>query len=147
MHQVMLRGDLRRAGSGHAVVLSVGRYTTIADGCVVRPPYKTYKGVFSYYPQKIGDYVHVGSNTIIEAASIGNNVKIGKNCVIGRFAIIKDCAEILDDTIIAPGTVIPSMSVFAGSPGQRIRDLPESSPETMEAYARAEYADFKAAPQ
>lgn len=36
----------------------------------------------SYYPQKIGDYVHVGSNTIIEAASIGNNVKIGKNCVI-----------------------------------------------------------------
>lgn len=33
---------------------------------------------------KIGDYVNVGDNTIIEAASIGNMVQIGKNCVIVR---------------------------------------------------------------
>ena len=31
---------------------------------------------------KIGDFVHIGANTIVEAATIGNHVEIGKNCVI-----------------------------------------------------------------
>jgi acetyltransferase-like isoleucine patch superfamily enzyme len=47
-----------------------------------RPPYKTYRGAFNYYPMKIGDFVHIGANTIVEAATIGNHVEIGKNCVI-----------------------------------------------------------------
>lgn len=33
---------------------------------------------------KIGDHVHVGAGTVVEAATIGNNVEIGKNCVIVR---------------------------------------------------------------
>jgi acetyltransferase-like isoleucine patch superfamily enzyme len=47
-----------------------------------RPPYKTYRGAFNYYPMKIGDFVHIGANTIVEAATIGNHVEIGKNCVV-----------------------------------------------------------------
>ena len=31
---------------------------------------------------KIGDHVHIGANSVIEAAQIGNHVEIGKNCVI-----------------------------------------------------------------
>lgn len=42
---VVVRGDLRRAGSGgHAVVVAVGKYCVLGEGSVVRPPYKTYKG-------------------------------------------------------------------------------------------------------
>jgi len=41
--------------------------------------------VFSYYPMKIGDYVTIGSSSIVEAASIGNGVEIGKNCIIVSF--------------------------------------------------------------
>jgi carbonic anhydrase/acetyltransferase-like protein (isoleucine patch superfamily) len=33
---------------------------------------------------KIGDHVHIGAGTVVEAATIGNNVEIGKNCVIVR---------------------------------------------------------------
>lgn len=46
------------------------------------PPYKTYRGNFNYYPMKVGDHVHIGANTIVEAATIGNHVEIGKNCII-----------------------------------------------------------------
>jgi serine acetyltransferase len=33
---------------------------------------------------KIGDHVHIGAGTVVEAATIGNHVEIGKNCVIVR---------------------------------------------------------------
>ena len=33
---------------------------------------------------KIGDHVHIGANSIVEAATIGNHVEIGKNCIIVR---------------------------------------------------------------
>lgn len=63
----------------------------------------------------------------------------------GRFTIIKDCAVILDDSIVAPGTVVPSMTIFRGSPAKLVEDLPESYPEILEAAARSYYADFKPA--
>jgi len=163
----IIRGDLKRAGPGHAVVISLGRYCLVGEGCVMRcvptrllgpllnrpfdarcdpssrPPYKTYRGAFNYYPMKIGDFVHIGANTIVEAATIGNHVEIGKNCVIvrnflqlvrfileshrfsaqGKFTIIKDCAKIADNTIIPPNTVIPGLTLFAGSPGSCDRTI------------------------
>jgi dynactin-5 len=92
---------------------------------------------------KIGDHVHIGAGSVVEAATIGNHVEIGKNCIIvclplallprkdkaesfffylalsqGKFAIIKDCAKIADNTVLAPNTVVPALSLFAGSPGK-----------------------------
>lgn len=62
-------------------------HVTLADLTRLdRPPYKTYRGNFNYYPMKVGDHVHVGANSIVEAAQIGNHVEIGKNCVIVSFA-------------------------------------------------------------
>jgi len=93
----------------------------------------------------IGDHCIIGSDTIMEAQQIGNFVSIGKNCVIvcsltassfgsptpvtwwrldlllflvqGKRSVIKDCVEILDNTVIAPGTVIASFSIYGGNPG------------------------------
>jgi acetyltransferase-like isoleucine patch superfamily enzyme len=61
--------------------LATVAYSEVTDE---RPPYKTYRGNFNYYPMKIGDHVHIGANTVVEAATIGNHVEIGKNCIIVR---------------------------------------------------------------
>jgi hypothetical protein len=40
----VIRGDLRRTGGGHAVVIAIGRYCLLSQSSIIRPPYKTYKG-------------------------------------------------------------------------------------------------------
>jgi acetyltransferase-like isoleucine patch superfamily enzyme len=66
----------------HEVRLNLASDVRLTRRGSFRPPYKTYRGTFNYYPMKIGDFVHIGANTIVEAATIGNHVEIGKNCVI-----------------------------------------------------------------
>ncbi|KAJ3141921.1 hypothetical protein HK100_005317 [Physocladia obscura] len=138
----VVRGDLRRSGTAHAVVIAIGKYALLASRSVVRPPSKVYKSIFSYYPIKIGDFVHIGEGSIVEAAQIGSYVQIGKNCVIGRFAIIKDCTKILDNTVIAPNCIVPSFSVYGGSPGALIEELPECWSQVMEKNAKIYYSMF-----
>ncbi|KAJ2161865.1 hypothetical protein GGF46_001173 [Coemansia sp. RSA 552] len=140
-----IRGDLRRAGPTHQASVLIGRFCSLGPESVLRPPYKSYKGVFSYYPLKIGDHVDIGHNSIVEAASIGSYVKIGKNCIIGRFAIIKDCCLIEDGAVVAPNAVIPSFSIVAGgSPAKVVAQLPESTQEVLEAQSKDRYAKFVA---
>lgn len=47
-HRATLRGDLTRAaraqGSGSSVALLTGRYVCVGEGCVLRPPARTYQG-------------------------------------------------------------------------------------------------------
>jgi len=44
----IIRGDLRRTGSGHTVVISLGRYCLIGEGCIMR--YVTFFQVRSTRP-------------------------------------------------------------------------------------------------
>ncbi|KAE8215623.1 hypothetical protein CF327_g1153 [Tilletia walkeri] len=138
------RGE-RGSGSTPHIVISMGRYCTVGEGCVVRPPYKIYQGNFSYYPTKLGDHVTVGPNTVLEAQTVGNYVDIGANCVIGRFVNIKDCARILDGTVLAPNTVVPSLTIWAGSPGKQVAELHESFQDECEARNRRGFREFSRA--
>ncbi|KAL7272674.1 hypothetical protein RUND412_004499 [Rhizina undulata] len=130
-----IRGDLRRTaapGQHSNVAIAVGRYCFLSRSSVLRPPGKTHRGHYSYYPMKIGDHVFVGEGSVVEAAFIGSFVRIAKDCVIGKFTIIKDCVRIEEGTVIAPNTVIPSFSVVAGRPGVVVEELPETAQEGLE---------------
>lgn len=76
---------------------------------------------------RLGDYVHIGAHSVIEAAQIGHRVRIGDRCIIvrmcsacscqGKFCILRDGAVVLDGAVLAPNTVVPSMCIFGGVPG------------------------------
>lgn len=105
------------AAARSGVVISAGRYCLFDQGCIVRPPYKTYKGSFSYFAIKMGDCVRIGPGSVVQASAIGSHVDIGRNCIVGRWSYIKDSAVVLDGTVLAPNTMVPSLTVWAGSPG------------------------------
>ena len=134
-----IRGDFRSPrtnaeGKTSAIAIAIGRYCFLERGVTLRPAARVYKGyklpnalfnysVFQYYPMKLGDHIHIGSGTIIEAASIGSFVSIGSNVQIGKFAIIKDCVRIEDDTVIPPNATISSFSIVSGKPGITLMQL------------------------
>ncbi|MCJ1351427.1 MAG: hypothetical protein MMC33_001411 [Icmadophila ericetorum] len=105
------------------VAVSIGRYTFLSAGSILHPPSKTHRGIFSYYPLKIGDNVYIGRGSVIEAAVIGSNVWIGEGCVVGNMAILRDGVKVLDGTVVSAGMVIPSGVVVGGRPGRIVGEL------------------------
>ncbi|KAK9388744.1 trimeric LpxA-like protein [Lipomyces mesembrius] len=143
--ECVVRGDLHRPSSASststaAASVNIGRYSFLEKGVVIKPPFKFYKGSLVYYPLKMGNFVSIGANSVIEAATIGSYVKIGSNCVVGKFAIIKDCVLVLDGTVIPSTACIPPFAVVAGNPAIVVDELAESSAEVFERRARQIHA-------
>lgn len=62
----------------------------------------------------------------------------------GKFVIIKDFVLVDPGTVLAPNTVCPALTRWAGNPGRMVDVLPESTPEVVEARVRQEYKRYKA---
>jgi len=131
---VILRGDLQ--------LLRIGKYVIIGDGSVLRPSYKKYRGNFAFFPMTVGDYVTIGARTVISAAQIGSCVDIGEDCVVSKRCIIKENSVLLPGTVLPPDTVVPPLTVFGGSPGRCLGDLPESTHVLQKHQAMMSYKRF-----
>ncbi|PYI10432.1 trimeric LpxA-like protein [Aspergillus sclerotiicarbonarius CBS 121057] len=137
----VIRGDLYRSSSSASstdpqqaaaatpnspsVAITVGRYSYISRQAILRPPSRLHRGVYSFYPLKIGDHVFVGERAVVEAATVGNHVHIGKDAVVGSMAILKDFAYVLDGAVVAPGMVVPSWCVVGGAPARIVGEVGE----------------------
>lgn len=124
---VEIRGDMSPDGQP---IVAIGRYCFFGPSSSLIPPMREQRA----YPLKIGSFVFVGSNSKIQAASIGSHVIIESDVEVGEFAIIKDCA------VIRKGSKIPSFGVVAPhsiveSTGS-ITELPESGRSVIELYCR-----------
>ena len=108
------------AGAGSTTSVSIGRYTFVSHGAILRPPHRVYKSTLSFHPLKIGEHTFVGESAIVEAASIGDHVHIGKGAVVGNMAILKDWVKVLEGTVVPGGMVVSSGCVLGGRPGRVI---------------------------
>lgn len=79
----------------------------------------------------IGNYVHIGEGSVVQANYIENYVHIGKNCVIGPRCKLKEACRIADNTVLPADTTVPSYALYAGNPGQFVEELPENTEYTM----------------
>eukprot|EP00455_Lapot_gusevi_P006901 TRINITY_DN12972_c0_g1_i1.p1 TRINITY_DN12972_c0_g1~~TRINITY_DN12972_c0_g1_i1.p1 ORF type:complete len:216 (-),score=30.05 TRINITY_DN12972_c0_g1_i1:220-792(-) len=132
--QSVLRGDLSN--------INIGKSCIIAERVVIRPP-EFFKGQVAYLPVTIGNYVVIERDSVVEAVSIGHCTHIGKNCVIGKRCMLSECCRIMDDTVLAPGTIVPPLCVFAGNPGVFVAKLPESYQETRIEHVNTYYKHFR----
>jgi carbonic anhydrase/acetyltransferase-like protein (isoleucine patch superfamily) len=108
---VVVRGDVN--------FIRIGARTNIQDGSVVHVTHERHS-------TRIGDDVTIGHNVTLHGCRIGNR------CLVGMGAVIMDGCRIGDDSMIAagalvvPGTVVPSGTLFAGSPAKQKRLLSDS---------------------
>lgn len=113
------------ASSSSSVAITVGRYSYISKQAVLRPPSRFHRGVYSFYPLKIGDHVFVGERAVVEAATVGNHVHIGREAVVGNMAILKDYSYVLDGAVVPPQMVVPSFCVVGGAPARIVGEVGE----------------------
>lgn len=161
--ECVIRGDLKRVSTSasSSASVSIGRYAFLDKQVLLRPPFKIYKGyatqmflfqsisfsglrgffrALTYYPVQIGNFVSIGSGTVVEAASLGSYIMIGKNCIVDKFAIIKDCVVVRDGAVIPSTVCIPPFSIVSGNPATVVATLPESAADFLERYSRQLYA-------
>ncbi|XP_046551709.1 dynactin subunit 5-like [Haliotis rubra] len=136
MTDCVIRGDLAN--------VRIGRHCVINKGAVIRPAFKKFSKGVAFFPLHIGDHVLIEEDSIINAAQVGSYVHIGKNCIIGRRSVLKDCCAIADNTVLPPETVVPSFTVFSGSPGKCNGELPECTQDLMVDVTVNYYQHFRA---
>lgn len=144
----IIRGDLRRTGPGHAVVISLGRYCLVGESCVLRYDLSAALTPLTLHQTTVQDLSRKFQLLSYESRRprsyrgwfCGRSSEYRKprrnweklrdrssphlprlpssKSDQGKFTIIKDCARIADNTILPPNTVVPALALFSGSPGQ-----------------------------
>jgi dynactin-5 len=108
MEKIIMRADLSK--------IMIGKYVTISDSVIIKPPIKKQNKEYNFVPVQIGSFVFIDKNTIIQAMKIGHYARIGKDCVIGQRVVIGDGAVILDGSIVTADAQIAPYSVYGGKP-------------------------------
>ena len=108
MERLILRADLNK--------IFIGRYVTLSENVIVKPPMKKQNNQMKFVPVEIGNYVFIDKNTIIQAMKIGNYAKIGKDCILGPRVVVGESSIILDGSIVTADTNIAPFSVYGGKP-------------------------------
>jgi len=67
-------------------------------------------------PVVCGDYVYVGNNTVVEAASVGSCVVIEKYCIVGPRVVINDGVWLLPKSVVPPDATLTTLGVYGGNP-------------------------------
>lgn len=108
--------------------IRIGERSNIQDNCVVHVSVRT-------APTSIGNGVTIGHGAIIHGCTIGDNVLVGIGAIILDKAKIEPESIVGANCLVKPGTVVPSRSLFLGSPGRVVRQLTDQEVEMIRTYA------------
>lgn len=110
-YNAVLRGDVH--------FIKMGNKVNVQDGAVIHCTYLK-------SPTIIGNNVSIGHNAIVHGCTIKDHVLIGMGSIIMDDCVIESHCIIAAGAVVTKGTYVPSGSVFAGMPAQKIKDI---SPE------------------
>jgi carbonic anhydrase/acetyltransferase-like protein (isoleucine patch superfamily) len=108
----VVRGDVNR--------IEIGRYSNVQDNSVVH--------VADNYPAIIGDFVTIGHNCVIHAATIEEHCLIGMGAVILNGAVIGKGSIVAAGAVVRENQIIPPHSLVVGLPAKVIKSIPDEWP-------------------
>ncbi|KRY92027.1 Dynactin subunit 5 [Trichinella pseudospiralis] len=148
---IMLKGkSIIREGSvirANRSTVQIGKFSYIGCNTILMPALKTFTNGFTVLPLKIGDYVYIDDNSVIQCTRIGSYVHIGKNCVISEYCIIKDCCVLEDNTVLPTQTIVPPFVRISGNPGKIVGFLPNCTQNLMIDIMQSIYNNFRPSPR
>jgi carbonic anhydrase/acetyltransferase-like protein (isoleucine patch superfamily) len=116
----VLRADLAE--------IYIGKYSNIQDQSTLH--------VEKDYPCTIGDFVTVGHQAIIHAASVKDRVLIGMGAILLNRCIVHENCIIGAGSIVTEGKEIEAGSLVLGIPGKVVRKLSNEEILSIEQSAR-----------
>ena len=129
----VVRGDVNS--------ISIGKRTSIQDGCVVHVTHKS-----SYLPDghklSIGDDVTVGHNAIIHGCTIEDECLIGMGVTIMDGALVHSQVIIGANSLVPPGKALESGFLWLGSPVKKSRALTDKELVFLK-YSASNYVKLK----
>lgn len=112
---VLLRGDIAK--------IQLGRFVLLAPETMLRPPMVLMRHGVEPSPIVVGDYVSIGSGSIIEAAAIGTSVIIEKDCIVGARTVINDGVLLLAKSVVPADSTLTTFGVYSGNPAVLVGTL------------------------
>ena len=101
---------------GDCCHIRVGARSNIQDNCTLHVT----KGVG---PLVLEEEVTLGHNAVVHACTIRRGALVGINATVLDNVEIGESALVAAGSVVLPGTVIPPVTLWAGNPARRKRDL------------------------
>ncbi len=108
----VVRGDVNR--------IEIGLYSNVQDNSVVH--------VADNFPAIIGDFVTIGHNCVIHAATVEEHCLIGMGAVILTGAVIGKGSIVAAGAVVRENQIIPPHSLVVGLPAKVIKSIPDEWP-------------------
>ena len=123
----VIRGDVNS--------IFIGTQSNIQDGAVV---HVTHDGPFTPggFSTHVGENVTVGHQAIIHACTIKGSSLIGMGAKILDGAIVEEHVILAAGSVVAPGKVLESGSLYMGVPARKVRPLRQKEIDHIQYSAR-----------
>jgi carbonic anhydrase/acetyltransferase-like protein (isoleucine patch superfamily) len=130
-YNAVLRGDLN--------TVLVGTGSSVEERSVLHAARSSPSG--SVTGTTIGDYVRIGSGSVISSAVVDDGADIGERSVLCEGSMVERVAVLAPNSVLPPARRIPPGEVWGGNPAQFIRTLGEEEQAEMELRAERTFVN------